>query len=90
MKYLDQIQSLADWEYCSVKQYESDHDWYIFGWKDGLHFYFVHWPEPDELGEFQLDVWLNKQMPIPIQLTFTFEEIVDCITKLLDENIIHN
>lgn len=33
---------------------------------------------------------LDKKLVIPIQLTFTFEEIVDCITKLLDENIIHN
>lgn len=78
---LEQIQQLSNFDYCRL-HYLSDGDLYQFGWEGGLHFYLHDFKEIDELGQFQLDVWLNKVQHVPTKLSFTFEEMIEHINNI--------
>mgnify|MGYP000284729775 CR=1 FL=1 len=86
--YLNQIGQLSKWEYCFKRYYDPDNcDDYRFGYEDGFHFYMTDFLEPDDLGQFQLDVYLNKKQFCPAKLRLTFDEIINDIKEILNDSI---
>ena len=80
--YLEQIKLLANWDYCKSDQVAEDEVVYQFGWRDGLHFYLSDYFLPDEMGQFFLICYLNKEQ-IVAKSYFTFNEVLLRINEIL-------
>lgn len=81
---LEQLNNLADWEYCKLAQQNDDEDFYQFGWKSGIHFYLADYRTVDESGQYFMTVWLNAEN-ILAKPYKTFDEVVCEIKLLIDD-----
>lgn len=83
--YLEQIQSITNWDYCLVEQVEEDEAFYQFGFKDGIHFYLSEFFFEDSLGRFCLNCFVNRNQEFAGTI-HSFEEVIIEINKILNDN----
>lgn len=81
--YLEQLQSITNWDYCKSEQVEDDEALYQFGFKDGIHFYLTEYFFEDSLGKWLFSAWKDKEQLVAIPI-HEFTEVINEINKVLD------
>ena len=83
--YLERIKEIASWDYCKFDECNDEGEieiCYQFGWKDGYHFYLSDYLIPDELGQFFLIYYLDKNCKLG-KSYFKIEEIIEKIREII-------